>query len=499
MNIRDRMLRGAFWTVLYRMTDRSLGVVSIFVLAHLLMPADFGVVAMATSLYAMLELVAYFGLDIALLREQETTQGHYHCVWTLNVLCGFLIAALMLTLAIPAADFYRDPRAAAVIAWLALAPVLQGFENVGVVNFRKEMRFDREFHFMFAKRMLRFLITIAVALSIHSYWALVVGILVGRASGVVFSFVMQPFRPHFSLRGIGDLMHFSKWLMLHNALSFIRNRSSNFVIGRLAGAGALGLFSVAAEISDLPGTELVAPINRAVMPAYMKLANDLPALRREYLSVLSMVALVAIPAVAGTALCAPFVVILFLGQKWAAAGVLIEILAFYGITRVIQTNAYAAYLALGKPEYFVGMTSIYVSILIALLIYLTQVYGLPGAAWAYVIASAVGVPLDFYFITRFMGVRPMGYVASLWRPISSAGLMYLAVRSVGPPLPGITAIPAARAAYSLALYLLIGVPAYILADLLFWVVSGRPTGAAEAIMLRKARALVSRVSSFAWG
>ncbi len=487
MNLRHLMLRGAKWTVFYKLLDRSLGVISTIILAHLLMPSDFGIVAMATSVLALLQLLAYFGLDIALLRENETAPDHYNSAWTLNVLFGFLIATVMLALAIPVSHFYREPHVAAVIAWLSLAAVLQGFENVGVVMFRKEMRFDRDFKYMFTKRAARFLITIAFALSLRTYWALVIGILAGRASGLVLSYILQPFRPRFSLRGIRALMHFSKWILFHNVLTFLRNRSSDFVVGRLTGAGSLGIFSVASEISDLPGTELVGPINRAVMPAYMKFAHDLPTLRREYLSVLSLVALVAIPAVGGTALCAPFLVLLLLGHKWAATAGLIEILAFYGMTRVVQSNSYAAYLALGKPQYFVGMTSIYVSILIGLLIILTRVYGLHGAAWAYVIASGIGLPLDFYFVTRFMGVRPKAYVSSLWRPLCSTALMYLAVRSFGPALPGMAALSTAHAAYSLALYILIGAPTYILADMLFWLVSGRPTDAAEAIMLRRVR------------
>ena len=97
------MFRGAIWTVLYKMVDRSVGVVSTIVLARLLMPADFGIVAMATSVYALLQVMAYFGLDIALLRERETTHDHYNCVWTLNVLCGVAMAAIMLALAVPAA------------------------------------------------------------------------------------------------------------------------------------------------------------------------------------------------------------------------------------------------------------------------------------------------------------------------------------------------------------------------------------------------------------
>lgn len=480
--------------VLFKLLDRSLGFVSTLVLAHILVPADFGLVAMATSLIGLLTLLTYFGLDTALLRQKETTEAHFNAVWTLNFLCGCGIAAVMVALAIPAAHFYREPRVTAVICAIALVPLVQALENVGTVNFRKEMRFDRDFRFMFYKRLVTFFITLAVAFWLRSYWALVVGIITGRVSGVVLSYLMQPFRPKFSLKSLGDLMHFSKWLMLHNFVSYSRDRGSDFVVGRIAGPASLGLFSVAAEISNMPGTELVVPINRAVLPAYMNIAHDLPALRRAYLSVLSMVALLAIPAVAGCAVCAPFLVLAFLGPKWVQTASLIEVLAFYGITRVLQSNAYSAFLALGKPQYYVTITFTHVCVLMTMLVAFTIHHGLQGAAWAYVLSSVIAMPVDFYFITRFMRLRPTAYIESLWRPLCGATFTYLAVRFFGPSLPGSAVLPALQAGYSLVVCIAIGAPTYVLAVAVLWLASGRPVDSPEKVVLDRVRTSFRRVS-----
>lgn len=479
------MARGAFWMVLSKAVDRGLGFVSTVVLARVLVPADFGLVAMGTSLIAFLQLLAYFGVDTALLRDRETTPAHYNAVWTLNVATGALIALLMLALSFPAARFYHEPRVTLVICVLAASALLEGFENVGVVNFRKEMRFDREFRYLFARRLVSFSTTVSLAFVLRSYWALVAGMLAGRAARVLLSYLLVSFRPQFSLRSVGELMHFSMWLVLQNFLNFLRNRSSDFVIGRIAGSGALGLFSVAAEISNMPGTELVAPINRAILPGYMNLAKDPPALKREFLSVMSMVALIGVPAVAGFAVCAPFLVLLLLGPKWVQAADLIEILAFYGITQVMQTNAYAAFLAIGRPHVFVRITAIHVTTLVVLLIGLTSQYGLQGAAWAYVTASAIIMPIDFFLITRYMGLRPGAYVARLWRPVCGAALMYAGVRAFGPSLPTAQVISTLESARSLLLCVVIGAPLYVGSVALLWLACGRPTSTAEGWLFGK--------------
>ncbi len=492
MTLRKRMARGAAWMVLFRLLDRGLGLVSTVFLARLLLPADFGLVAMATSLIDLLRLIAYFGFDIALLRQAETTEAHFHSAWTLNVFSGAGIAAIMAMLAYPTAYFYHQSALVAVVFTLAAVPLVQGFENVGVVNFQRDMRFDREFWYLFFRRAIRFISTLLFALWFRTYWALVVGILIGRVSGVLFSYVVHPFRPRFSLAAARGLMLFSKWLMLQNFVTFLRDRSSDFVIGRIAGSSSLGIFSIAAEISNMPGTTLVAPINRAILPAYMHLANDLPALAQEYLSVMATVALVAVPAVAGVALCAPFLVLFLLGPKWTQAAPLIEVLAFSGISQVMQSNAYSAFLALGKPEVYVRITSVQVSILVALLIALTSWQSTEGAAWAYVLSSAITLPISFYVIGRHLGLRPSRYLAALWRPVVGTLFMYLGVRLFGPALPGAVALPASSAVYSLFVCFAIGAPLYLVVLITLWVFAGRPQSSPEAAALKRLSALCVR-------
>jgi lipopolysaccharide exporter len=482
--IRSSMARGAVWMVLFKLVERSLGMISMLILARLLVPADFGLMAMATSLVALLELFTAFGVDTALVQRHEVTPAHFNSAWTLNVCAGASIATMMLLLSWPAAYFYREPRVTPVICALALAAAIQGFENIGVVTFRKEMRFDREFRFLLGKKLVAFCVTVPLALLWRNYWALVVGTVVGRLSGVTLSYVLQSFRPRFSFAATADLMHVSKWLMMQNGLSFLKERSSDFIIGRFAGPHSLGVFSVSAEISNMPGTELVAPINRAVLPGYVKLAHDLPALRREYLSVMAMISLFAVPAVAGFAACAPFLVLLVLGPKWFEAADLIKILAFFGITQVLQSNAYSAFLAIGKPQVFAKINGIHVVILISLLLATVPFFGIQGAAWTYVVTAALVLPVNFFYITRFLGLQKRQLVAHLWRPIVATAFMYFGVRLLGPALPE-AALSSKQAAASLLTCVALGVPLYGIAIATLWWLSGRPGESAESFVLQK--------------
>lgn len=489
--ISKRMVAGASWMVLFKLFDRSLGLISTVILARLLVPQDFGIVAMAATVIALLELFSAFGLDAALIQRSDASPEHFNAAWTLNLLAGCLVAALLFASAWPLSVFYREPRLVAVICVLAVGTIIQGLENIGTVSFRKELDFSREFRFLAAKRVLPFLVTVPLAFWFRNYWALIAGTLVGRVGGVAFSYALHPFRPRPSLHKVRDLMHFSKWMLLHNLIAFLKDRSSNFVIGRMSGIASLGVFSLSAEIASLPSTELIAPINRALLPIYAKLAHDKVALAREYLSAMGAIALIGVPAVAGVAVTAPFIVAVFLGPKWQQATPLLEILAFFGITQVLQTNAFSAFLALGKPKAFVQISSIHVVVLLISLFLLTGPYGLVGAAWAYVITALLLLPVNFAVITIYLSLRPFEFLDQLWRPVVAAAAMFACVRWLGPATAD-GSLHSIAAAKSLAICVAMGVVVYVAGSAILWWVSGRPTGAETwaASMLRSAIARV---------
>src|SRR5712691_3816184 len=262
----SRIARGAAWMVAFKLLDRSIGGVSVVIIARLLVPADFGLVAMATATIAIIELISAFNFDMALIQSQEATRAHYDTAWTLNVAMAAVCALLVAAAAFPAGPFYGDSRLGPIMLWLALATWIRGFENVGVVGFRKELQLNREFQLLLTKRIVVFLVTISIALATRSYWALVLGTLAGSVGGVVLSYLFHPYRPRFDLTASGDLLHFSKWMVFSNVINTLASRASDLIIGKSLGPAPLGLFNLAHEISNLPSTELSAPVNRAVYP-----------------------------------------------------------------------------------------------------------------------------------------------------------------------------------------------------------------------------------------
>lgn len=472
----ERMAKGAMWMILARILDRSLGLVSTVILARLLLPADFGLVAMATAVVAMLELLGAFGFDVALIQNPSAGRREYDTAWTFNIMLGAGIALALLAVAEPAARFYGDPRLLPVIACLAGAAFIQGFENVGTVAFRKKLHFQKEFKLLFAKRLATFAVTIPLAFALQSYWALVAGIVVGRVASVILTYLVQDYRPRLSLAAPGALFHFGKWLVLNNLLQFVSTRAADVLVGKVAGPRELGLFNVSYEISNLPTSELIAPINRAIYPGYALNAVDAPSLKRSYLDVMSLIAGLAIPAGVGIAAVADVLVPLALGPNWVDATPAIVALSFYGILLALKSNNHYVYLAMGRPRIATLLGCIQIVILLPLVVVGSARAGAYGVALGYVIAQALFTPISLAILQRVLRLRVMEQVRVFYRPVIAGAIMFGGVRMMSYELQGLGTDPGALLARLLGC-VTTGVLLYAAVSYGLWSAAGKPYGA----------------------
>lgn len=477
----SKLARGAGLLVALRLSERGIGLISTLILTRLLTPGDFGLVAMATSVLALIELMGAFGFDAALIQRQDPQRHHYDTAWTYGVLFSAGIAALLLLCAPFAAEFYREPQLRQVLPVLAVGALLQGWENIGTVTFRKQMDFGMEFRFLLSKKLISFAVTMALAFTMRNYWALVVGIVVGKVCAVLISYYVHPYRPRFSLAASGDLFHFSKWLLASNLILFLQNRSDSFILGRTVGAHDLGLYNVANEIAMMPSTELIAPINRAAYPAYSSHANDLPALRDKFQSVFSFIALIALPMSIGLACVSELAVAVLLGPQWTDAVPLLQLFTVCGLATALQSNLVVTIMALGKPKANTLRSAAMLVFYLPALVYASLHYGTLGAAWVHLVMSCVMlVPLHIIFL-HLTGLSARRYFGMLWRPLAGAAAMAAVVL----PLQELLAPQPWPALLKLLACVCAGGIGYVATVLALWLIGGRPAASAETAVMAK--------------
>jgi lipopolysaccharide exporter len=477
-----------------RIAMRAIGLVSTVFLARLLRPEDFGLVALAMALVAMLEVLGNFSFDLALIRDGRATRGHYDTVWTLTLIRGVMVGAVLAALAGPAASFLGDTRVEPVIYWLAAATVIEGLQNVGMVDFRKELLFHREFIFQVLAKLASFATTLTLALLWRQYWALVFGIVAGKIANVILSYLMHPHRPRLTLSEWRALVGFSKWLLASNVSFFLSSRLDTFVVGRIAGAHALGLYEVSNEISNLPAGELIWPIQRALYPGYALLSRDDDRLPASYIAGMAIIAMIAMPAAVGIASVAGLIVAVFLGEQWSDAVPLLQVLAIAGVLKVGYANVGPVLVALGRAKLMSHLGMVNLAVLTVLIIGGATLAGPIGTAYSVAIASGIMLSIYIAVMLRLLAIPADSLIRATWRTGAAVIIMACGVRWLCGVWPqNISSSPTQE----LMGAVVFGVVIYVAAHVALWRVAGSPEGAEKQVITAVIRWRGSGVSPVA--
>ncbi|GAC18548.1 lipopolysaccharide biosynthesis protein [Paraglaciecola arctica] len=481
-DIGSKVFSGAIWMVALRMSVKFIGLLSTMVLARLLVPEDFGIIAIAMTIYAFLELINAFGFDMVLIQNQHAGKADYDSAWTMQVMFGFIASLLMCLVTFPLAQYYNDERLIEVMFALALLFLINSLKNIGLVDFRKHFQFNKEFKFQLIVKVLSTLITISLAFTLQSYWALVFGMLSSSFISLILSYLMSPYRPSFCFERVQAIFRFSKWLLLNNLLFFMNNRAHDLIIGKIINPQAVGLFSVSNEIATLPTSELIAPINRASYPGYTKVSSDQSALSQLFLNIVSSIAILAIPAGVGVAVLAPILVPIMLGNQWQSAVLLIQIIAVSSVAVSLNTNIGYVYMAINRPKITTVLFTLRLIIYIPILIYFLSLFGVLGAAYASGLVSFIIFPVAVTIACKMIQLRVADYLRTILRPICASGIMYLLLAHLVQLESDYFAIDIQASILYCIAYALLGALIYVISLIGLWWISGKPDSAEKKLV-----------------
>lgn len=487
-DILGRTVIGAGWTVGWRMATRLLGLLNTLILTRLLLPSDFGLVALGSSFVVSLDAMSALGIEDALVRERAPDRELYDTAFTLNLIRSTLTGTILTVAALPTAAFFREARLAEVLLALALGTVATGLTNIGVVEFRRTLSFNREFRLLILPRLAGVLVTIIVALATRSYWALIAGILTGRSLMVVLSYTMHPYRPRLTLRAWRHLAGFSVWTWALSIATLVRDRSDGFLIGWSLDATQVGIYSVGTEIAELPTTELVAPLGRACFSGFAAARHAGEDSGQTYLRVVAVVVLLTFPLALGISLLADPMVRLALGPEWLGAVVVIQAAALFGSAAVFGQISNVLFGAHAMLRSLFAITVSGMALRMLLLMVLVPRIGIIGAVFAAGVPMLCEYAIYVAITLRRFHLRPRYLWQRVWRPLVGAMVMAgcLHASSLGWVS---TSGGAASLASEIVIAAGLGAGIYVSTIAALWFAAACPVGAETDVVLFAARLL----------
>ncbi|WP_439596823.1 oligosaccharide flippase family protein [Falsiroseomonas sp.] len=492
-SILSRTAFGAAWVVAWRMATRLMGLVSTLILVRLLAPEDFGLIALASSFAVALEVCLVLGVEDQIIRAKAPDRAMYDTGFTLNLLRGLLVGTLVWIAAAPAAGFFGDARLEPVLLALALSAALSGLANIGAVDFRRNLRFEREFALNLYPRLAGILVTIGLAFLVRSHWALVAGIFVNRLGLVLMSYVLHPYRPRLTLVAWRSLAGVSAWTWALSVTNMVKERSESLVIGRVLGPTSVGHYAVGVEVAVLPSSELVDPVCRACMPGFAAShRSEADAGRANYLRICALLALLTLPAGIGISAIAGPVIALGFGQAWLEAVPVVVVLGIASVLTPFGNVSSALLVAHTRLATLLAIAFGAGGARLGLLLLLTPGHGLTGAALAVGLAVLAEHMLLVQRALALLRISLGRLVRQLWRPALATGAMAALLWSAG---LGWAAAPetGGRAALRLLEGVALGSTSYAALLFTLWALSGRPEGA-EADLLALLRRLLGRLA-----
>lgn len=462
------LIKGALWAVGTRWSIKGIGFLNTVIMARLLMPADYGLVAMAMLIVGFIQALMDFGATAALLRKAKVSTPEINSAWTLRILQSLGVAALLLVVSPLAAAYFAEPRVQPVLWVLAACVALGGGENIGVTLAQKAFQFSVEFRVNVIAKVLSVLATLAAGYWLRDYRALVIGIAVGYLAGLVLSYLLHPYRPRWDTSKIGEIWGVTKWLMLAGVGSFLLRKSDEVAAGRIGSTADFGLYHTGSDLGRLPVGQLGPAMMRAFLPVLSSIQADVVRTNSAVLKTLAAVNAITLPMGFGMAAIALPFTHFVLGEKWLQAAPYVALFALVGSAQFAMNPLNALLVLRGHTRVLNTVSWMEFAVFVVASFLLVPSFYLMGMGFARLLASVANSMVLSVYVKKYCNIEINKLFLSIARPLIGAGLMYFLVTYVLEMLPD--------SGFQLFLSIMAGACFYIFWMFGSWVISGKPEG-----------------------
>lgn len=428
---RHALLKGALWTLATRWSIKGIGFLNTVIMARLLLPADYGLVALATLLVGAIQTLLDFGASTALLRKREVCDDEVHSAWSLRLLqClgGALLVALLAPLA---AWGYGKPELSKLLWALAAGLALLGLQSMAPTLALRQFNFRLDYQVNVSAKVVSVAVTLAGGWYWGDYRALVSGILAGQLSTVLAGYLLHPYRPRWCSRHMGEIWGITKWLMLGNIGTYLLRKGDELIAARIGSTHQYGLYHVGADLGSMPIAEVGPGLLRALLPVMASIREDGARLQAALVKTVSglngviwLLAALVVPL-------APEITRVVLGPQWTEAAFYV---AWFAVLTCVQTalmpvRSFLTLLGETRSQTATVASELLVFLVAALLLVPGQ--GLPGLVYARLLGSlANGWHLLVQLKRHGGGLRRRQLLPAWGRPLFSFLLAVLAAGAV---------------------------------------------------------------------
>lgn len=427
MSATKKILQSSIWLYLGQWFNRLIGLVSTLILAKILTPDDFGIVASALIVTTLFTVITTDGANYYLLRLEKITNQELNTAWTIGILLRLIASICIFSSASFAANILNDDRLTLILQVFSISPIISAFTNIGLVTLEKKMDYLPQFKLTTIAQLLAFTVKVALAVVYHSYWAFIAAEIALLLTIAIGSYFISSYRPKFSLYNWKKQWAFSQWVLAKGFFAMLRYKLDNLFIAKFFSASSVGLYSVTRDIATIPAGQVITPILR---PLYVSLADSLnnPLLFAEKVQkAIFATALITLPIGFGISATGQWLVDILLGAKWSGAVEVINILAFITIPGTMIALFSQILTVLGKVKASLLLDIALGFLTIGIFIWLGSQSELAEFAELRVAIGVISFFITLFYLSSISKISFAQTMFSISIPLFSSLIMYLAL------------------------------------------------------------------------
>jgi len=421
VGLKGKAMRGAGISIFASTLSFFVHILSTVILARLLTPTDFGLIAMVTAFSLLLQNFGVNGFSEAIIQKENINHQTISTLFWVNAFLSAALTFIFMLLAPVLAWFYKSPPLTTITVFIAFSIIAAGMTTIHMAILRRNMQFYLASGISIIAMLVSITTTIVLAWLGWGYWALVANTVLHPLTTAVCGWLFCRWRPGKpgSLKALREILIFALHTYGNFTLNYFSRNIDKLLIGWQYGAQSLGYYKKAYDLFALPAGQLIVPIHNVALAALSRLTDDPDKYSHYYLNTLSIIAFIGMPLSAILTLTGKDIILLVLGSQWTKAG---EVFCYFGASigiMLIQSTQGWLHLSLGKPDRWFRW-SILEGIIISCFFLVGLPFGIEGVAIAYSLSFYLLVVPCLWYAGRPIKLNILSLFASIWRYFAAA-------------------------------------------------------------------------------
>ncbi|TXN22044.1 oligosaccharide flippase family protein [Methylobacterium sp. WL119] len=423
----NRTVTSSFLVVGGRFTSRLIDLFALLILTRLLIPADFGKIAIALSLVSLIDASLEFPINQALLSVTDATREHYNTAFTLSAFRGLVLFAIANSVAYPYSLFYAQPQIQLIVLALSFASFIRTLTNPALAFYQRYSIFWRDVGVEFTGKIVYLISTLIFAYYLRNYWALVIGTTAASFVYVFMSYLLAPFEPKISFKESIFFRSYIGSIAFAQVISTFNWQFEKMLLGKFYDNTKLGIYSTSNDIAQMPLIAVLNPLSRPLLAAFAREKSDKQKLSIIYLNSSSVILMVALPILIGICLIADNIINSMFDPNWLEAIPLLQLLALSMLPGPFAMAVVPLSLAYGRSKTFLMRSLIEFSTKVPLMVLGVYYYGFYGVIFARLISELSTIAYSLYVVRNLINISISKQILCGWQSVVSSLAMVPAV------------------------------------------------------------------------